>query len=329
MDPYSVLGINKDASEDEVKKAFKKLAIKYHPDRNPNDKAAEEKFKEINEAYQRITNPEQFKNGAPPGFDPFNGFNGMPNDIINDILDGIFGGGFRPRTGPNYQTDLTITFEESCLGCNKKVEVSIPSNCVECNGVGAKIGDFDVCSQCRGSGQVISTSGFLRVQTTCPACGGKKVAIKTPCSICNGSGVTLVKKTHEVEIPPLRNSGNILRVKGAGGQIKGGTAGDLLIRLMVVGKLGFERIGTDIETELELTIKEALLGSEKVIETIHGPATMKVPECTKPNQKLSLKGKGAKDTKTGELGRHLVKVKVNFPETLTQDQKDQIEKVFE
>lgn len=324
--PYEVLGVSQDASEDEIKKAYRKLAHQWHPDKHGGDKGAEEKFKEISEAYQRITNPEQFVQSQGPDMSGFQGFNG--SDFINDIFENMFGGSVRQtHQASNFQAQLTISFEESCFGCKKTVEFDIPEVCISCSGIGAATGDYAACGQCGGSGRIAQRAGFMQIQTACPGCGGKKFKIKKSCQSCSGSGTTTCHKKHEIHIPSLRTTGNVLRVKGAGGTAPNANPGDLLIHISVNEKFGFIREGKDILTDFTLSLKEALLGTEKEVETIHGKAKVKVPECVRPGQKLSLKDKGAVGP-DGVTGAHLLKVKIEFPSKLTDEQKEQIARIF-
>lgn len=324
MDPYKVLGVNPDASDDDIKKAYRKLAQQYHPDKNQGSKEAEDKFKEINEAYQRITNPDAFKSEQPQSA---GGFGVHPPDFINDIFEGLFGNKQHTATGQNYQIQVSLTFEEACFGCTKTVEFDASEYCAACNGIGAMPGKYVACPGCGGTGAVLQSNGIFQLRTTCPSCAGKKIRIQTNCVSCNGTARTMVHKKNDVQVPPLRATGNVLRIRGAGENIINGQPGDLLIRLLISEKPGFIRRDSDVETELRLSLKEALLGTEKVVNTIHGTSKVHVPECTKPNQKLSLKDKGAPHP-SGGFGAHLLKIKIDFPNSLNDEQKQTIEKVF-
>lgn len=329
-DPYQVLGVSAGASEEEVKKAYRKLAHKLHPDKNPGDEKAAEKFKEVNEAYERITKPEKFAEEQ---------FGGSAN--VNDIFEHIFGGGFDPfagfgrsggvfRRGQNYSASIKLTFEEAAFGCKKVVEFDVQEDCGACQGKGATAGNYSTCHTCGGSGHVHQRQGLMRLAMPCPACHGAGIQIDTPCGDCRGSGKQLKHRKHEVKVPPLRSTGDQLRIKGGGEPATGSdmVPGDLMIRIIVEPKKGFTREATDIKTEFSITLKEALLGTEKEVDTIHGKAKVKIPACTSSGQKLSLKGKGAKSPKTGEFGRHIIVIKIEFPKKLTKKQKEMIEEVF-
>jgi len=320
MDPYKVLGVASNASEKEIKKAYRKKAHKYHPDKSSGD---ETKFKEVNEAYQRITEPERFANEG--------GFGG-PSPDIDDLFSSMFGfrGRGRARRGQDYRVSLKISFKEACMGCKKTVEFSVSEPCEPCEGIGAKAGDYKPCTTCGGTGKLRQRSGFLQLEVPCNTCMGKGSSIIKACSECKGSGSVNTPKKHELSIPSLRETGNVLRVRGGGepAHAQGMQPGDLLVQLHVENKPGFSRSGTDVETELKITLKEALLGTEKEVDTIHGATTVKVPECTRPKQKLSLNNKGAKNPQNDQLGRHLLRINIDFPDVLDDDQKEMIGKVF-
>lgn len=320
------MGISPDASESEVKKAYRKLAHKWHPDKNPDDPKAEEKFKEVSEAYQRITNPEAFASDNPyaGGF----GF-GDASSIFEDLFGNIFGGG-RQRRGQDFRTKIHLTFEEACFGATKTVEFDVPVSCNTCSGVGATTGNYESCEVCNGSGQISQRHGFMQMNMPCSACRGRGITIITPCESCKGSGSVLEHRKHEVKVPPMRETGNVLRVRGAGGKASPGVLpGDLHIQIFVEPKPGFTRTHMDVESVLSISLKEALLGTKKEIETIHGNVIVKIPECSKPGQKISLKDKGAKNPKTHKFGRHLVRLDIEFPKNLTKKQKKSIERLFD
>lgn len=331
MDPYQILGVSRDASAAEVKKSYRKLAQKWHPDKNAGDKKAEEKFKEVKEAYERITQPEKFSNESFSG-DPFAGMHDA--SVINDIFENIFGRGFNQRPnavrGQNYSASVRLTFEESCFGCDKTIEFDVRENCNTCKGVGATEGNYTACGKCEGTGRVYQRQGLMRLAVPCHDCQGSGVKIQKACGDCSGTGQVYNHRKHDISIPPLRSTGNQLRIRGGGENppVPNAVPGDLLVRVIVEPKSGFARKGIDVLTNISVTLKEALLGTEKDIETIHGTMKLKVPSCTKPGQKLSLAKKGAKSPKTGEFGRHIVQVTVDFPAQLTDEQKETIEKVL-
>lgn len=326
-DPYQILGVARDASEDEIKKAYRKLAHSYHPDKNPGDKASEEKFKEINNAYQQITDPQASQAGGA-GVEDFD-FN-FGGGAFHDLFSNIFGGaGNRPR-GKNVSAVVRMSFEESCLGCTKEVRLNLDEPCGSCSGVGAQEGDFTVCSACKGSGQNSVKQGFIVITGgTCQTCQGRGIIISKNCGTCTGSGNTRANKTHSINIPPCVQNGQTLSVQGAGlAGPKGAPPGDLIVRIQVLPHQSFTREQLDVVAGLEISLKEALLGTEKEVDTIHKRTLVKIPPLTKPGQKLSLKNLGAKNPNTGDFGRHILNITVSFPTTLTDEQRQTLEKIL-
>jgi len=327
--PYEILGVNQNASEDEIKRAYRKLAHKYHPDKNPGDSTAEAKFKEINEAYQRITNPDQFKNDAPDmgGFGGFGGFDF--GNGIDDFLNNIFGHGHRhqqqPR-GQDFRVSIELPFKEACFGVTKKIEFSAQELCSGCEGVGAKPGDFATCPACNGSGQKIFTRGMVTLSGgICKDCRGSGVKITKACEQCKGTRVEVKHISREVKIPSAIGHGATLRVPRAGGNGgKNMIPGDLFVQIHVTPHPTMQRHGLDIISNVDIQLKDALLGTTIEVETLHGKQSMKIAECTKPNMKLGLKGKGAKDPNSEKFGKHIVIVNVVFPDKLTDKQKTAI-----
>lgn len=316
--PYEVLGLEDNADEESVKKAFRKLAHKYHPDKNAGSAEAAEKFKEINEAYQRITEPERFRDGGPgPGqdFDDF-GFSHIDlNNMFGDIFGNVFGG--TPKRNQIEVIPVHISFEEGCLGCTKEVKFKLTTPCQPCSGMGALKGDFEACHACGGSGMNRFKQGIAVITMgQCGVCKGKKVSIKKPCEKCAGSGATSEEKTHQLKIQSCIASGSMIDMGGAAAKV------------LVTAHKSFVRDGLDVIGKIQIPLKEALLGGEVEVETIHKKATMKVPPLTKPGQKLSLKELGARHPRTGEMGRHLVQVSVVFPSSLTEEQREALAKVL-
>lgn len=321
QNPYKVLGINEGASADEAKKAYRKLAQKYHPDKTGGD---EEKFKEISEAYQRIVDPDKFKEegfGGFDGFSDFAGFGGFDN-FINDIFNRK-----SIRKGVDFTTQLTITFTEACLGSERDIKFDVMDTCVPCDGIGAAPGGFATCTTCDGSGQRTFTRGIMQIRSgVCLDCKGKGIKITKACDKCNGAGKSKRTITEKITIPGCIDNGTTLRMKGKGGFApKQGVPGDILIRL-IVGKSKFSRQGRDIFADTVISVKDALLGKELEIETIHGKKTLKIPSCTAHGTKLGLTEQGAKD-RSGKLGRHIAVIKVKFPDTLTEEQKKLIQQL--
>lgn len=352
-DYYEVLGVQKGASDDDIKKAFRKLARQYHPDLHPDDKEAEAKFKEINEAYEVLSDKDkrakydQFGHAA---FDPsyggagagggFGGFSDM-GDIFDSIFGGFgFGGGSRssnpnaPRRGADIETSVTIDFMEACTG--KKVNVRLNRNeqCPDCHGTGAAAGTQPkTCPDCNGTGTRRVTQrtpfGNISQTTTCSRCGGKGKIVDTPCSKCGGKGQVRSAQDREVEIPAGVDDGQTLRVQGGGhAGINGGPSGDLHIRVDVRPDPIFERDGYDVWTEVPLTYTQATLGAEIIVPTVDGKVKYNVPEGTQAGTVFRLRGKGIRKLYRSDRGDHYVKVTVEIPKNLSKDQKAKL-KAFE
>lgn len=318
-DPYKILGISRDASPEEVKKAYRQLAKENHPDKHGGSKEAEERFKEIGAAYEQITNPKPEANQSWSGFQE--GFSGF-----GDIFGSIFN---RTQRGANIQTVVNITFTESCLGATKDVQIKFNDPCNVCSGIGAEKGNYSECEECHGTGQqTTKTAVFIIASGTCTACSGRGVKIITKCNTCNGNGSIAVKKSHTVSIPSCVQTGNTIKIQAAGQKINNGQPGDLLIRINVIKDNDFTREGVDIISKVNISLKEALLGTEKEVKTIHNNTNVKIPACSKPGQKLSLKGLGAKNPKSGEMGKHLLILEVDFPTSLSDEAKKEIEKIL-
>lgn len=347
-DYYEVLGVSKSASEDEIKKAFRKMAKQYHPDLHPGDKEAEEKFKEVNEAYEILSNPDKkakYDQFGFAGVDPnygagaagAGGFGGFAD--MGDIFDSIFGGfGFggsrsssnpnAPRKGADIRATANIDFMEACKGKTVKVRVNKTVQCDECHGSGAAAGSgTKTCPDCNGKGQRVisqqSLFGSVRQVVTCERCKGKGKIIDTPCRKCNGQGV--VKKVDEVEvsIPAGIADGQMVRLAGAGNAgTNGGPNGDLLVSINVRPDPIFERDGYDVWTEVPITYTQAALGDDITIPTVDGKVTYTVPEGTQPGTVFRLRGKGIQKVHSTSHGDHYVRVIVEVPRNLSKDQKN-------
>lgn len=344
-DYYEVLGVNKGASGDEIKKAFRKMSKKYHPDLNPGDKAAEESFKEVNEAYQVLSDDEkrqrydQFGHAGVDGNAGFGGggFGGFDMGDIGDIFGDIFGGfggfgGRQNRNGPRRGSDLSeyisLTFMEAAFGCKKKINITKTEACEECHGCGAKKGTQPVtCSQCNGSGQVQQRRqtmfGFSNVITECPTCKGKGKIIKEACSACRGTGNVRKNKTVEVNIPAGIDNDQVMRIGGAGNSgINGGPAGDLQLIIRVKPDEIFRREGYDVNVTFPISFVQAALGGTLKVPTIHGIVEYELPEGTQPNTRFRLRGKGIPVLNGRGNGDEYVTVTVEVPKNLNAKQKD-------
>ncbi len=354
-DYYEVLGVEKSASAEELKKAYRKLAMKYHPDRNPGDKEAEAKFKEIGEAYEVLSDPDKKSRYDQFGFagvDPnygagqggaggFGGFGGF-GDIFSDILGGFggFGGGGgsranAPRQGENVSADIEISFEEAAFGCEKDVNIGRVESCAACHGSGAKAGtEPETCSRCHGRGTVQTVQNFMGMQmqssSPCPACGGKGKIIKEPCQTCRGRGKVRVNKKIHVKIPGGIDDGQAIRARGEGSAgSNGGPNGDALIGIRVRPHDFFERDGANVLCELPITFAQAALGAEIEVPTLDGKVRYKIPEGTQTGTTFRFKGKGVPYVGYKNRGDQLVTVLVEVPTKLTREQKELLQKFDE
>ncbi len=346
-DYYEVLGVNKGATGDEIKKAFRKMSKKYHPDLNPGDKQAEENFKEVNEAYQVLSDDEkrqrydQFGHAGVDGNAGFGGggFGGFDMGDFGDIFGDLFGGGFggfgggrSRRNGPRRGSDLTeyitLTFMEAAFGCKKKVNITKTETCDECHGSGAKKGTQPVtCSHCNGTGQVQQRRqtmfGFSNIITECPTCHGKGKIIKEACSACRGTGNVRKNKTVEVNIPAGIDNDQVMRIGGAGNSgINGGPAGDLQLVIRVKPDEIFKRDGFDVNVTFPISFTQAALGATLKVPTIHGVVEYELPEGTQPNTRFRLRGKGIPVLNGRGNGDEYVTVTVEVPKNLNAKQKE-------
>lgn len=348
-DYYEILGVSKTASDAEIKSAFRKLAKKYHPDVS-KEANAEEKFKECQEAYAVLSDPQKRKQydqfghaafangGGAGGFNGFSGFSdfGDMSDIFEDILGGFGfstrGGSRRSANGPRRGNDvlykMTIDFEEAVFGCKKDIKLDVTDNCDECNGKGGF--NSKTCSECRGSGTITSEQrtmfGSFLSKTTCPKCEGTGTTFERKCSNCHGTGKERKNKTITVTVPAGIDTENRLRVSGKGeAGTNGGNPGDLYIEFTVRDHELFDRVDDDIYLTLPLTITEATLGCKKEIPTLYGNVTLNIPSSTQNADKLRIKGKGIENVQTKKKGDMYIVTKVIIPEKLTREQK----KIFE
>lgn len=341
-DYYEVLGLAKGASEDDIKKAYRKLAMKYHPDRNPDDKSAEEKFKEASEAYEVLSDGQKraaydrmghaaFEGmGAGGGAGGFGG--GNFQDIFNNFGD-IFGDMFsrgggqqqqRQRRGADLRYVLELTLEEAVKGIKKTISFTAPASCEACNGKGTKNPeDVVTCGTCHGAGQIRMQQGFFSVQQACPTCRGRGKVIKNPCNVCHGSGVSERSKTLEVNIPAGVDSGQRVRISGEGEAGGAGVQnGDLYVEIVVREHPVFHRDGADLYMDVPISFTDAALGKEVEIPTLDGRVSLKIPEGTQTGRLFRLRGKGVKPVQTTMIGDLLCRVVVETPVNLTSRQKE-------
>lgn len=343
-DYYEVLGVNKDASGDEIKKAFRKMSKKYHPDLNPGDKAAEESFKEVNEAYQVLSDDDKrqrydrFGHAGVDGNAGAGGFDGFDMGDIGDIFGDIFGGGFGgfggrsrrngPRRGEDLSEYINLSFMEAAFGCKKKINITKTERCDDCDGSGAKKGTSPVtCPQCNGTGQIQQRRqtmfGFSNVISDCPNCRGKGKIIKEPCSACRGMGNVRKNKTIEVNIPAGIDNDQVMRIGGAGNSgTNGGPSGDLQLIIRVKPDDIFKRDGYDVNVTFPITFVQAALGAKLKVPTIHGIVEYDLPEGTQTNTRFRLRGKGIPVLHGKGTGDEYVTVTIEVPKNLNEKQKE-------
>lgn len=332
------MGLEKSANEKEIKKAYRDLALKYHPDKNPEDPNAEERFKEISSAYEILSNPQKKQyydtyGHAGPQSAPRSGVN--YDDIFGGFsgfdFESFFGGGRRRRKGPirgqDYRDRVTISFMDSVKGAEKTISFKRPINCSSCDGTGAKDKNTQECSNCRGSGKVAASQGFMQIVTTCGQCHGKGRIATEKCPDCN-DGRKLIEESFKVKIPAGVESGTRMRVQGKGAPSDyGGPPGDLYIDIVVKEHPRFKKRGQDIHSTEEIDYLDAILGSTKDIETIHGTGKLKIPAGTQPESILKIKKKGI--ISNNKSGDHLVSIKVKIPNSLSKEQKEFLIKLKE
>ena len=352
-DYYEVLGVSKGASEDEIKKAYKKLARKYHPDMNPGDKEAEEKFKEVNEANEILSDPDKKARSDQFGFagvDPNYGAGagggfggGFDFGDLGDIFGSFFGGGFGggqarrngPQRGESIRMSVAVSFTEAAFGCEKNVTLDRSEQCHSCKGSGCAKGTTpEVCSECHGSGQVQvrrqTPMGMFATTTQCPKCGGKGKIIHQPCPDCHGNGNVRKRKTIKVTIPAGIDHGQTISLRGQGHAGKnGGPSGDLLITVMVQPHEIFRREGTSVFCEAPITFAQAVLGAELEIPTIDGKVKYTIPEGTQTGTVFRLRGKGIPVLNGHGRGDQYVTVNIETPKGLNKEQKEALRKFSE
>lgn len=350
-DYYEVLGISKGASDDEIKKAFRKLAKKYHPDVN-KEPDAEAKFKEINEAYEVLSDPQKRQtydqfgfagmDGSQAGFGG-GGFGGAGFDDLNDIFSSFFGGGMggmggfggsrsRANNGPRKGQDrfmrMNVSFMDACFGKTENITLTVDEQCDHCHGTGAESpSDIETCSTCHGSGTVMQQQrtafGVFQTQGACPDCRGTGKKVRKACHKCGGAGYERKRVNVEVKIPAGISSGNQLRVAGKGERgTNGGPNGDLYLEINVQPHQKFERNGKDILLDIPVSAIDATIGCSIEVPTIHGDVTMKIPAGTQEGARLRLKGKGCEDLRGGKMGDQICTVRIKVDKDLSKKEKE-------
>jgi molecular chaperone DnaJ len=331
-DYYEVLGVQKDAGDDDLKKAYRRLAMKFHPDRNPGDKAAEESFKEANEAYEVLADPQKreiynqyghegLQRGGMGGGDFAGGFSDLFGDIFSDIFGGQRGG---PRRGANLRYTMELTLEEAAFGTAAQIRIPKLESCESCKGQGTASGKApQTCPTCRGAGQVRIQQGFFTLQQTCPHCRGRGAVVSDPCSHCRGAGRVRAEKTLEVQVPPGVDTGDRIRLNGEGEPgDRGAPPGDLYVQIVVKPHHFFERDGSNLLCAVPIDIVTATLGGELEVPTLDGKAALKIPEGTQGGKVFRLRGLGVKSVRGGPAGDLLCTVLVETPVKLSRKQKE-------
>jgi molecular chaperone DnaJ len=355
-DYYDVLGVKKSATQDEIKKAYRKLARKYHPDANPNDPKAEEKFKEVSSAYEVLSDPAKrkqydagptsfFGQGAPRG--AYRGQQAPPmGGDWADLFGNLFGGGFSgggfsgfgggrrqraPERGEDVSVSIKLSFDDALKGVTTKISVPQTVNCEACGGSGAAPGTSPItCPQCQGRGSISASQGFFSINQPCPSCGGTGTVIENPCAACQGTGAVRALKKYTVPLPAGVRDGTKIKLKGKGepGR-RGGPPGDLYVIAQVGESPLFERRGADLVVEVPVTMVEAALGATVRVPTPEGSVGLKIPAGTQNGKMLRLKGKGAPRLGSSGKGDLLARIRVLVPENLSGAEKDLLKKFAE
>lgn len=338
-DYYEILGVPKDASEDEIKKAYRQMAFKYHPDRNPDDAESESKFKEAAEAYEVLRDPQKrarydrfgHQGLGDTGFGGFSSTEdifGTFSDIFGEFFG--FGGasrggrGPRPQAGNDLRYDLRVSFRDAAAGTEATLKIPKHVSCAECDGTGAAPGSkAETCRQCNGMGQVQQNQGFFRIAVTCPVCRGEGTVIANPCPRCKGKGVTPDVRELKVRIPAGVDDGSRLRLRGEGEPgMHGGPPGDLYVVIYVEEDKVFRRQGQDLVVTLEMNMVQAALGDKLKVPTLEGEETMDIPKGTQSGEVFSLRGKGLVHPGRSQRGDLLVEIIVNTPKSLSKKQEE-------
>lgn len=343
---YEILEITQSADKETIKKAYRKMALKYHPDRNQGDKEAENKFKLVNEAYEVLSNDEKraiydrygkdalkgsrFGSGGNSGF---NGFEDL-RDIFSDFFEESFSSSSHRRKNSSdekilsdFMVNLKLTFKEAVFGCKKNIDFSYKHSCKTCNGTGAKDGKLQTCPKCKGRGQVGISQGFITFAQTCPDCRGSGEKASEKCSDCKGLGYNESKDSIEINIPEGVDTGMKLRVNAKGNVLKNGTRGDMYVKIIVSEDDTFIRDDDDIYIEFPVFFTQAILGQSIKVPTIRGEATLNLPKGAKDGQRFILEKEGVKDIHSSRIGNQIVQIAIKFPNSLNDEQKELLEKL--
>jgi len=347
VDYYEVLEVTKDCSGAELKKAYRKLAMKYHPDRNPDNSEAEEQFKLINEAYQVLSDDEKrsiydrYGKAGLEGHGMGGGFGGAGMDDIMDIFNSMFGGGGfggfggfgQTRRDPSqkyaldFEIELPLKFHEAVFGCEKKIDITYKVPCEDCEGTGAKDGKLETCDYCGGHGQVVMRQGRMQFAQTCPKCHGQGQKVAQKCPTCDGKGFKTKDDTITVNIPAGVDSGNRLRAQGYGNEGKNGQRGDLYLTFIVEEDEHFIRNGNDVYIEVPVFFTQAILGETITIPTLDGEMELELKQGTKDKEQFIFEGEGIADVHSGRKGRLIAQVKMILPKKISDEQRELLEKL--
>lgn len=337
-DYYEVLGVSRDATDNEIKSAYRKLAMQYHPDRNPGSKEAEEKFKEAAEAYEVLRDSQKraiydqygHQGLEGTGFSGFGGFEDIFSSF-SDIFDDFFGfssgrrsSRSRSQKGADLRYDLTLSFMEAAFGKETEISIEKYEQCPECIGSGCEPGTHpETCRQCHGTGQVSRSQGFFTVRTTCPYCRGKGQIVSHPCKRCNGNGKVMVRKKVSVKIPAGVDHGSRLRLTGEGeAGVYGGPPGDLYVFIHVEPHPFFERHNTDVVCQVPISFIQAALGDEITVPTLTGEKTIQIPKGIQPGEMMRLPGEGIPSLKNGNRGDQIIQFAIKTPTNMSKKQED-------
>jgi len=345
MDYYEILQVSRDASGAEIKKAYRKLAIKYHPDKNPGDKEAEEKFKYINEAYEILSNDEKrqiYDRYGKEGLErQGGGFHASNMDDIMDIFNSMFGGGFgggfgsRQSRDPSakypldFEIELRLAFHEAVFGVRKEIPITYKVPCSACHGTGAEAGHMETCPTCGGQGQVVMRQGFMTFAQECPRCHGVGQIASKACSQCHGKGYQEEHQTVTVDIPAGVDTGNRLRAQGYGNEDRHGRRGDLYITFFVEDDEHFVREGNDIYIEVPVFFTQCVLGETITIPSLRGELELNLKPGTRDREQFVFRGEGVVDVHTGRKGRLIAQIKMILPNKLSSEQKKQLTQLQE
>jgi len=348
MDYYEVLEVSKDCSGAELKKSYRKLAMKYHPDRNPDDQEAEEQFKIVNEAYQVLSDEEKraiydrYGKEGLQGQGMGGGFGGGGMDDFMDIFNSMFGGsggfgsGFgQARRDPSqkyaldFEIELPLAFHEAVFGCEKKIDITYKTPCTDCKGTGAKDAKLETCDYCGGRGQVLMRQGPMQFAQTCPKCHGEGQKVAEKCTSCNGKGYHEEEDTVSIKVPAGVDSGNRLRVQGYGNEGKNGQRGDLYLTFYVEEDENFIRNGNDIYIEVPVFFTQAILGETISIPALDGELELELKQSTKDKEQFVFEGEGVADVHGGRKGRLVAQVRMILPKKINEEQKELLEKLQE